>query len=91
VKPKVRKQFVYHFAQTNKDAAEIKEELLRLLKLDSRVAYITNVIKLLRNKYKPCLKKIRHWFHFTPKYRSIPQKIKIRNGSPHKGHNEIPN
>lgn len=64
-KPKIRKQIVYNFAQAKKDAAEIKEELLRLLKLDSRVANITNMIKLLRHKYKPRLKKTRHWFHFT--------------------------
>jgi len=64
-KPKIRKQIVYNFAQAKKDAAEIKEKPLRLLKLDIRVANITNMIKLLRDKYKPRLKKTGHWFHLT--------------------------
>ena len=67
----VRKELRYNFGKAKKDAEMIKDELMSVLRSESVVPNLVNMIKLARTKYKPSAKGRRNIFQISERVKDF--------------------
>lgn len=80
------KELRYDFARAKEESGEIKENLLRVLKMPNKVEALVSMVRQLRDRYKPRCKKVAKSVMFREKITELLNDKETRNKKDFWGH-----